>query len=120
MLKYCELFLPSLEDQAALLDISETEALLHLKQLTINEIVIKRGRSPLIVIDHEVVNEFPVTSVDAVDTTGAGDGFNGGYLAARLQNKPIAEAAQLAMLLAKLTVQQKGAILLPEQISKLA
>ena len=67
-----------------------------------------------------IVIEFPVTSVDAVDTTGAGDGFNGGYLAARLQNKPIVQAAQLAMLLAKLTVQQKGAILPPEQISNLA
>lgn len=120
MLKYCELFLPSLEDQAALLDISETKALLYLKQLKINEIVIKQGRNPLIVVDHGVVNEFSVTLVDAVDTTGAGDGFNGGYLAARLQNKPIAEAAQLAMLLAKLTVQQKGAILPPEQISNLA
>ena len=86
----------------------------------INEIVIKRGRNPLVVVDHGIVIEFPVTSVDAVDTTGAGDGFNGGYLAARLQNKPIVQAAQLAMLLAKLTVQQKGAILPPEQISNLA
>ncbi|MFQ3325076.1 MAG: 2-dehydro-3-deoxygluconokinase [Pseudomonadales bacterium] len=119
MLKYCELFLPSLEDQAALLDISDTQALLELKQLKINEIVIKQGINPLVVVDHGVVSEFPVTSVDAIDTTGAGDGFNGGYLAARLQNKPIAEAAQLAMLLSTLTVQQKGAILPPEKINHL-
>jgi 2-dehydro-3-deoxygluconokinase len=55
MLKYCELFLPSLEDQAALLDISETEALQYLKQLKINEIVIKQGRNPLVVVDNGVV-----------------------------------------------------------------
>lgn len=50
----------------------------------------------------------PAYSVNAVDTTGAGDAFNGGLLTALAEGKPLAEAARFANALAALSVQRIG------------
>lgn len=50
----------------------------------------------------------PAYHVDAVDTTGAGDAFNGGLLAALAEGKPLWEAAAFANALAALSVQKLG------------
>ena len=53
----------------------------------------------------EIVDAF---SVQAVDTTGAGDAFNGGFLCALSEGKDIWEAARFANALAALSVQKIG------------
>ncbi len=45
-----------------------------------------------------------------VDTTGAGDSFNGGYLAARLLGHDPVEAARRAHRVAAAAVQVRGAL----------
>lgn len=50
----------------------------------------------------------PAFQVDAVDTTGAGDAFNGGLLAALAEGKDIWEAVRFAGALAALSVQKLG------------
>lgn len=51
----------------------------------------------------------PANRVRAVDTTGAGDGFNGGLLAALAEGKTLQEACVFANGLAALSVQRVGA-----------
>lgn len=50
----------------------------------------------------------PAYKVNAVDTTGAGDAFNGGLLAALAEGKDLWEAAVFANALAALSVQKIG------------
>jgi 2-dehydro-3-deoxygluconokinase len=55
------------------------------------------------------VPTYPVAKV--VDTTGAGDSFAGGYLAARLQGMAPEVAARAGNKLASIVVQHPGAII---------
>jgi 2-dehydro-3-deoxygluconokinase len=45
-----------------------------------------------------------------VDTSGAGDAFNGGYLAARMQGIAVSEAALAGHRMAGWNVMRRGAI----------
>lgn len=60
--------------------------------------------------DGEVAAFPPEPVAGAIDTTGAGDSFNAGYLAARLAGRPVAEAVARARALAGVVVQHRGAI----------
>ncbi len=53
----------------------------------------------------EIIPAFPV---NAIDTTGAGDAFNGGFLTALAEGKDEWEAARFASALAALSVQKLG------------
>ena len=50
----------------------------------------------------------PAFHVKAIDTTGAGDAFNGGLLTALSEGKDLWEAARFANALAALSVQKLG------------
>ena len=72
----------------------------------------KRGDRPCVVATPEGLIEVPLpNAVVPVDTTAAGDSFNAGYLAARLQGVSAREAALLGHRLAGQVVQHRGAII---------
>ena len=50
----------------------------------------------------------PAYKVQALDTTGAGDAFNGGLVAALAEGKDIWQAADFANALAAISVQRLG------------
>jgi sugar/nucleoside kinase (ribokinase family) len=52
----------------------------------------------------------PAFPVDAIDTTGAGDCFVAGFLAARQQDLPLREVGRFANAVGALSVQQIGAV----------
>ena len=57
----------------------------------------------------------PAFSVDVVDTLGAGDAFNGGFIAARLANKDLEEAVRWGNAVAALKIGKPGARGLPSR-----
>jgi sugar/nucleoside kinase (ribokinase family) len=50
----------------------------------------------------------PALAVDVVDTTGAGDSFNAGFLAAHLRGRPVAQAAAWAAAAGSLSTRTAG------------
>lgn len=109
-----DLALITLEDNASLYGLDEESALAHAYSLAPDEVVIKRGADPTIVRvrGHDepiIVPTFRVPKV--VDTTGAGDSFAAGYLAARLQGQSPEVAARSGNKIASIVVQYPGAII---------
>jgi len=112
VLGLCDTVLPTLDDDAQLWDIEDVAhcADFYRKQGA-REVVIK---APDLRIHGICDGESLVVGakrVDAVDTTGAGDAFNAGYLAARLLGSDLGEAIAAGQALAANVVQHPGAII---------
>lgn len=107
-----DIALPTFPDEQALFGDASPEATAQrLVRAGVKEIVVKNGEEPALVVVAERIETVPAVLVEnPVDTTGAGDSFNGGYLAARLLGHPPAEAARLAHRVAAAVVQVRGAL----------
>ncbi|NLI90140.1 MAG: ribokinase [Epulopiscium sp.] len=74
----------------------------------VKNVMITLGSRGVFVSDGQKEDMIPAYKVDAIDTTGAGDAFNGGVLAALAEGKDIWEAARYANALAAVSVQRLG------------
>jgi 2-dehydro-3-deoxygluconokinase len=103
----------TLEDNAHIYGIDAMLALDHALALPPAEVVVKRGAVPAVVrIKGETPIQVPTFTVaNVVDTTGAGDSFAAGYLAARLQGQTPQVAARSGNKIASIVVQHPGAII---------
>lgn len=102
--------LPTFEDEAALhgdADPAATRA--RWRAAGTRDIVVKLGPAGCVIDDGRIVA--PAAPLAPVDTTGAGDAFNAGYLAARRRGASAAEAAAFANRLAGRVIGCRGAIL---------
>lgn len=83
------------------------------------EVVVKNGADPALVVTGEGewrVGARKVASV--VDATGAGDSFNGGYLAARLGGASPQDAARAGHATASVVIGHHGALIPKEALGK--
>lgn len=110
-LSITDIALPTFPDEQALYGDATPQATAErLARADIPEIVVKNGEAPCLVVHYGQPETVPAVGVDALDTTGAGDSFNGGYLAARLAGLAPAEAAGRAHNVAAHVVQVRGAL----------
>ena len=72
-------------------------------------VVVKRGEKGCYVASDEGCYEVPAYKVKVVDTTGAGDAFNAGFLYGLLKGKNLEGCAKLGNYLASLCIQHVGA-----------
>ncbi|HEX7751793.1 MAG TPA: sugar kinase [Novosphingobium sp.] len=101
--------LPTLEDEAALSGDHTAEAVAaHWQGLGCGETIVKLGAEGCRLPDGPLAA--PEQVLRPVDTSGAGDAFNAGYLAARLRGAGVAEAAREGHALAAWTIMRPGAI----------
>lgn len=112
VLPLCDLVLPTMEDEAALWGLrNEKQCQQMYQQFGVPEVVIKGDQ----LVAHHFCSgahtELKATPVAALDTTGAGDAFNAGYLAAWLEGEAAADAITSAQTLAAAVVQHRGAIM---------
>jgi len=112
-LKRVDIALPAYDDGAVLWGDPSPEATVErLQAFGVAEIVVKNGPNGALVAVSGARDMIPVPEVVApVDATAAGDGFNAGYLAARLSGANAADAAVIAHKLAGQVIRHRGAIL---------
>ena len=107
-----DILLPGVDDFAAIFDLDSVEAIINFfERYHYQELVIKNGESNVYCLSsqgQEIVDVNPVSKV--VDTTSAGDSFNGGYLGARMAGRTITQAVELANQVAGFVIQHSGAI----------
>ena len=80
-----------------------------LRTLGVPTVVLKLGEKGAMVADHAGVRRFPAPRVDAVDTTAAGDTFNGALAVALSEGRTLNEAVVFANAAAALSVTRLGA-----------
>lgn len=111
-LKRVDIALPAYDDEAVLWGDPSPEATIErLQAFGVNEIVVKNGPNSALVASAGERDTVPVPEVVVpVDPTAAGDGFNAGYLAARLAGRGAIEAATAAHKLAGQVIRHRGSI----------
>ena len=101
--------LPTLEDETALSGETSAEAVAaHWAAQGCDEVIVKLGAEGCRLPDGTIIP--PPDVLRPVDTSGAGDAFNGGYLEARMAGSSIAEAAKSGHATAGWTIMRRGAI----------
>lgn len=112
MLRLCDIALPSFDDEQLLWGKhSLDQCLARHVDAGINEIVVKNGAAGCTLWQQGKQSFHPAQPIsNVVDTTAAGDSFNGAYLAARIQQQAAAQAIEQAQHCAAQVIQQPGAI----------
>src|SRR6185436_11697600 len=106
-LEVADIALPTFPDEHALFgDANPRVAAMRVATRGVGEVVVKNGEEPALVWTDGVRDVVPAIHVPSpVDTTGAGDSFNGAYLSARLNGAGPVEAAEAAHRVAAAVVQ---------------
>ncbi len=108
-----DLGFPSIDDERTLFGGTEAETIARLRGYGMSLCVLKRGgQGPLLLVPEE---EGPARifaqAETVVDTTGAGDSFNGSFLAAWIEGRGVDAALRAAHEMAARVVATPGAIL---------
>ncbi len=122
MLAVTDIALPSFDDEASLWgDRSPFETVERLRAEQVAEIVVKNGAGAITVWDGERLAQAPCTPVARIsDTSGAGDAFNAGYLAARLEGRAPVHAIASGQVMSATVLQHFGARIPLGQVPNLA
>jgi 2-dehydro-3-deoxygluconokinase len=117
-LSACDIALPSTEDLAWLFQVDEPMRQVDLlMEMGVSEVALTLGADGCAVAGSTLRTQLAGAKVERViDTSGAGDAFNGVYLANRLQGSSPEKAAKAALLVASRVVTHAGAVI-PASVS---
>ncbi|MBP2551610.1 sugar/nucleoside kinase (ribokinase family) [Neorhizobium galegae] len=111
LLSRCEgvdVFLPNLEEAEAITGSPDPEMALRMLKSTFPIVVLKGGASGAWAASGDVLLHVPAKSVPVVDTTGAGDAFNAGFLNEWLGKSLLSDCLSAGIDAGSLAVQTAG------------
>jgi len=114
ILQYTDIFLPSSPDETEpLFPRMSDEAIIEFVMAQgVKFVAIKRGADGCVVASEDDVHTLkPELDFEAIDTTGAGDAFNGAFIHGIARGLSAPDAARLGMTMASLKIVGRGAIL---------
>lgn len=81
----------------------------HLMEKGVENVIITLGSKGSLVCTPEASSFVPARKVQALDTTGAGDAYNGALVAALSEGRSLVEAAKIATIASSIAVTRMGA-----------
>lgn len=108
-----DIVLPSFDDElSAFGDNNPEEAASRYHALGADHVVVKNGPADTVHLQAGVMTTYPVAPIDSViDTTAAGDSFNGAYIASLLAGHTIRDAIVKAQSCAGQVIRHNGALM---------
>jgi 2-dehydro-3-deoxygluconokinase len=121
MLSGCDIALPSLDDERAHFGDADARAVIaRMVSLGVAEVVVKDGAEQVLHFYGDRTLALPTpTLADIVDTTGAGDAFNAGYLAARVLAFDAADCVEAGQRMAAIVLAHHGALASKDAVAAL-
>lgn len=118
----CDIAFPTFADDAALFGDASPEDCAHrIAAAGAFEVVVKNGAGPaLLHVNGRQTRLPPASVVEPLDTTGAGDSFNAGWLAARLAGASATRAVIAGHELAARVIRHRGALMPMDDLRQLA
>ena len=112
MVKIASIVLPSRQDYQLMYNMDDPRKQIEFTAgLTKGEIALTCDEDGVLLRVGDSILALPTLAVKVIDTSGAGDSFNGAYLAARLKGHNPENAAQQGLAMAAKVVAQPGAII---------
>jgi 2-dehydro-3-deoxygluconokinase len=113
-----DIVLPTHSDDAPLFgDASSDATASRYLEIGAEEVAVKNGAEPAVVANRTGRETIPASKAPkVVDPTGAGDSFNGAYLAARIAGASQAEAAREGHRVASIVIGEPGALVDPRLV----
>ncbi|WP_329742911.1 carbohydrate kinase family protein [Dyella sp. A6] len=103
-----DVFLPNQEELFAITAASDLSTALHALDNGRTRTVVKRGRDGCATLHEGKLLEIPACAVDALDSTGAGDSFDAGFLHAWLRDMPLRDCLRWGSACGSLSTRAVG------------
>lgn len=110
VLPLVDVFLPNAAEARAIAGTTDAEEAVTVLGRTVPTVVTKLGTDGAILVHEGTVRRHSGYPMTALDTTGAGDAFNAGFLRGRLAGWSMDDCLQLANAVAALSTQGLGAV----------
>lgn len=105
---YLDVFLPNENELMAITGVNDIDGAIAAMAPRVPVLAVKRGADGATGVQGGVRVDVPAYPVDVKDTTGAGDTFDGGFLAAWLAGKPLADCLRFGAACGGLTTTVIG------------
>lgn len=115
---FCDIVLPSFEDEAAFFgDKTPEETACRYAKTGTGLVVVKNGPMDIFCLDQgKLTSHLSIPVSKVIDTTAAGDSFNAGFLSAYLKGRDLAQSVQIGNQIASQVIGQRGALVALEAI----
>ena len=110
LLPLTDVFLPNAEEAMRIAGAADAERAARALASRAGTVVVKAGADGAVAVSDDGLVRAPPVAVDAVDSTGAGDAFDAGFLASRLAGDPLERSLAFANACGALSTRALGGV----------